>query len=98
MTESLCVAYNDVDFCFSVYEAGYYNVLCNDAVLCHHESLSRGSDENGEKKERLLTEADYLYKKHPALEQRDPFYSPNLTPYLGRFEWNLMLMEAGKNI
>ena len=87
--ESLCVAYNDVDFCFSVYEAGYYNVLCNDAVLCHHESLSRGSDENGEKKERLLTEADYLYKKHPALEQRDPFYSPNLTPYLGRFEWNL---------
>lgn len=87
--ESLCVAYNDVDFCFSVYEAGYYNVLCNDAVLCHHESLSRGSDENGEKKERLLAEADYLYKKHPALDQRDPFYSPNLTPYLGRFEWNL---------
>ena len=87
--ESLRVAYNDVEFCFSVYEAGYDNVLCNEAVLCHHESLSRGSDENGEKKERLLTEADYLYKKHPALDQRDPFYSPNLTPYLGRFEWNL---------
>ncbi len=87
--ESLRVAYNDVDFCFSVYEAGYDNVLCNEAVLCHHESLSRGSDENGEKKERLLAEADYLYKKHPALDQRDPFYSPNLTPYLGRFEWNL---------
>ena len=87
--ESLRVAYNDVDFCFSIYEAGYDNVLCNEAVLCHHESLSRGSDENGEKKERLLMEADYLYKKHPALEQRDPFYSPNLTPYLGRFEWNL---------
>lgn len=87
--ERLRVAYNDVDFCFSVYEAGYDNVLCNEAVLCHHESLSRGSDENGEKKERLLAEADYLYKKHPALDQRDPFYSPNLTPYLGRFEWNL---------
>ena len=87
--ESLRVAYNDVDFCFSIYEAGYNNVLCNEAVLCHHESLSRGSDENGEKKERLLAEADYLYKKHPALDQRDPFYSPNLTPYLGRFEWNL---------
>lgn len=87
--ENLRVAYNDVDFCFSVYEAGYDNVLCNEAVLCHHESLSRGSDENGEKRERLLAEADYLYKKHPALDQRDPFYSPNLTPYLGRFEWNL---------
>ena len=87
--ESLRVAYNDVDFCFSIYEAGYNNVLCNEAVLCHHESLSRGSDENGEKKERLLAEADYLYKKHPAFDQRDPFYSPNLTPYLGRFEWNL---------
>lgn len=87
--ENLRVAYNDVDFCFSVYEAGYDNVLCNEAVLCHHESLSRGSDENGEKRERLLAETDYLYKKHPALDQRDPFYSPNLTPYLGRFEWNL---------
>lgn len=87
--ENLRVAYNDVDFCFSVYEAGYDNVLCNEAVLCHHESLSRGSDENGEKRERLLAEADYLYKKHSALNQRDPFYSPNLTPYLGRFEWNL---------
>ena len=87
--ENLRVAYNDVDFCFSVYEAGYDNVLCNEAVLCHHESLSRGSDENGEKRERLLAEAHYLYKKHPALDQRDPFYSPNLTPYLGRFEWNL---------
>ena len=87
--ENLRVAYNDVDFCFSVYEAGYYNVLCNGGVLCHHESMSRGSDENGEKKERLLAEADYLYKKHPALYQRDPFYSPNLTPYLGCFEWNL---------
>ena len=42
--ENLRVAYNDVDFCFSVYEAGYDNVLCNEAVLCHHESLSRGSD------------------------------------------------------
>ena len=88
--ENLVVGYNDVDFCFSLYESGYYNVLCNGARLYHHESLSRGYDEgNARKEKRLLEERKYLYEKHPHLEKRDPFYSPNLTRYLGEFEWNL---------
>ena len=88
--ENLVVGYNDVDFCFSLYENGYYNVLCNGARLYHHESLSRGYDKgNIGKEKRLLEEKKYLYEKHPHLEKRDPFYSPNLTRYLGEFEWNL---------
>lgn len=88
--ENLVVGYNDVDFCFSLYENGYYNVLCNGARLYHHESLSRGYDKgNIGKEKRLLEERKYLYEKHPHLEKRDPFYNPNLTRYLGEFEWNL---------
>lgn len=69
---------------------GYYNVLCNGARLYHHESLSRGYDKgNIGKEKRLLEERKYLYEKHPHLEKRDPFYNPNLTRYLGEFEWNL---------
>jgi GT2 family glycosyltransferase len=38
----LKVAYNDVDFCLKVREAGYLNVWTPFAELIHHESASRG--------------------------------------------------------
>ena len=79
LDESMKVAYNDVDFCFKVYEAGYRNVQRNDAVLCHHESVSRGLDEGSEEKwDRLLTEKAGLYGKHPTLRSYDPYYSGEL--------------------
>ena len=75
MDEEMAVAYNDVDFCFKLLEAGYYNVQRNDAVLYHHESLSRGLDEYDEAKwERLLEEKAKLYEKHPDMKGWDPFY------------------------
>lgn len=75
MDETMAVAYNDVDFCFKLIEAGYYNVQRNDAVLYHHESLSRGLDEEDSGKwERLLTEKENLYAKHPQMRGRDDFY------------------------
>lgn len=75
MNESMAVSYNDVEFCFKLTEAGYYNVLRNDVVLYHHESLSRGLDEQDEGKwERLLLEKENLYTAHPQMDGRDPFY------------------------
>lgn len=79
--EELAVAYNDVELCFRLYEAGLYNVQANGAVLLHHESLSRGQDTSPEKQGRLENEKKRLYGKHPALEGRDPFYSPNLVQW-----------------
>ena len=76
--EELAVAYNDVDLCFSLYEKGYYNLVRNDVMLYHHESVSRGSDEEGEKAERLLRERKKLYQRHPGLYGKDPFYSKHL--------------------
>ena len=79
MDEALPVAYNDVDFCFRLLEAGYVNVQRNDVILCHHESLSRGLDEqSGEKWERLLSEKEALYGRHPAFAGKDPFYHKDL--------------------
>lgn len=72
--EELPVAFNDVDFCFSLFEKGYYNVVLQDVPLYHHESLSRGNDDDREKLERLLQEKDKLYERHPALAGKDPFY------------------------
>ena len=80
LDESFAVAYNDVKFCFDLLEKGYYNVVRTDAVLYHHESLSRGSDVLDKAKyERLLKERRRLYDIHPELEGKDPFYNPNLT-------------------
>lgn len=79
--EGLPVAYNDVDLGFKLYEAGYYNVVRNDVILYHHESASRGLDFEDEKKmKRLMREREKLYKLHPQLEGKDPFYNRNLAP------------------
>lgn len=78
--EDLAVAFNDVDLCYTIYEQGYYNVVRNDVVLYHHESLSRGKDgESSEKQLRLLKEKDLLYERHQALYGKDPYYHPYLT-------------------
>lgn len=89
LDEEMAVAYNDVDFCFKLIEAGYYNVQRNDAVLYHHESLSRGLDEDDAGKwERLLEEKANLYAKHPAMRGRDPFYHKELVDNASDYSCN----------
>lgn len=77
-SEELQVAFNDVDLCFTLYEAGYHNVCIHDCYAYHHESLSRGEDESVDRLERLLKEREKLYERHPGLEGKDPYYSVHL--------------------
>ena len=78
LQEELRVAYNDVDLCFTLYEMGLRNVIRNDVVLYHHESLSRGADIMSEEKmKRLKWERDYLYGKHPQFYCKDPYEGAN---------------------
>lgn len=84
--EDIAVSYNDVDFCFSLYDLGYRNVIRNDVVLYHHESLSRGDDAMSETKwDRLLHEKDFVYGRHPALKGKDPYYNPNLAGFKHKY-------------
>lgn len=72
--EGLAVAYNDVDLCFRLCGKGLYNVMRNDVILYHHESLSRGDDMQDEQKfKRLMAEKNTLYRRHPKLYRQDPF-------------------------
>lgn len=78
--EEMAVGFNDIDLCYKLFEKGYYNLIRNDAVLFHHESISRGEDHNNKKKhKRLLKEQHLLNMSHPAIIAGDPFYSPLLT-------------------
>lgn len=76
---NLAVAFNDVDFCLRLREAGLRNVWTPYAELIHHESVSRGRDESPEKQSRFNAEVAYMMKRWGALLQNDPAYSPNLT-------------------
>lgn len=76
--EKLEIAFNDVDFCFTLEKLGYYNVVINSLYAYHHESLSRGGDETQEKLERLKRERTLLYERHPELEGKDPYYPDDL--------------------
>lgn len=79
--EKLPVAYNDVDFCYCLREQNLRNVLRTDAVLIHHESISRGLDVMDDAKMiRLEKERSYLYEKHPRIiEKGDAFYNENFS-------------------
>ncbi|MBQ8118486.1 MAG: glycosyltransferase [Lachnospiraceae bacterium] len=86
LNEELAVAYNDVEFCFHLLKKGYRNVQRNDAVLCHHESLSRGRDDaSDEKWDRLYAERRKLYDLYPEYEGVDPYYSPYLVQDLAEY-------------
>lgn len=85
--ETLPVAYNDVELCFRLREAGFYNVVCQSVRLIHHESVSRGADNlSSEKRARLERDKRRLFALHPSYFQYDPFHSPNLHPNGINFE------------
>jgi glycosyltransferase involved in cell wall biosynthesis len=77
--ENLTVAYNDVDFCIKVREAGYRNIYTPYATLYHHESISRGQENTPEKQARFQSEFSFMQKKWGNLLKIDPYYNPNLT-------------------
>ncbi len=77
--EKLQVAFNDVDFCLKVREAGYRNLWTPYAELYHHESKSRGAEDTPEKVERFNREVNFMKTKWGKLLDADPYYNRNLT-------------------
>ena len=78
LDESFAVAFNDVDFCVRVRNAGYQNVFTPFAMLYHYESKSRGLDEAPEKRARFVSEVTRFqtrWKKE--LAAGDPCLNPN---------------------
>ena len=78
----LSVAYNDVDLCLRIREAGYHNVWTPYAQAYHHESISRGHEKSVEDVERREKEKWHLKDKHPEIFSKgDPYYNPQLTRF-----------------
>lgn len=75
----LKIAFNDVDFCLRILQLGRRNLYCAEAVLYHHESVSRGHEDTIEKKLRFESEVGYIQKHWHEYIRHDPAYNPNLT-------------------
>lgn len=85
--QELKVAFNDVDFCLRLREAGLRNVWTPYAELFHHESATRGQDLSPERQARFNREVRYMLERWNGLLQNDPAYNPNLT--LGADDFSL---------
>jgi glycosyltransferase involved in cell wall biosynthesis len=75
----LKVAFNDVDFCLRLREAGLRNVWTPYAELVHHESSTRGADLTPEQRKRFVAEVNHMKRRWGDLLLFDPAYNPNLT-------------------
>lgn len=80
LDESFQVAFNDVDLCMRIRQAGYLIVWTPYAELYHYESESRGAEDTPEKQKRFQGEVLRFQARWGAeLAQGDPYYNPNLT-------------------
>ncbi len=74
------VAYNDIDYCLRLWQAGYINVYTPFAVATHYESKSRGYEEGSDAYARYQRERSAFKEKYAAMfETGDPYYNPHLT-------------------
>lgn len=80
LSEEYRVAFNDIDFCLRVREAGYLVVYNPYAELYHYESKSRGCENTKEKMLRYQQEVQLFTRRwREILLKGDPYYNVNLS-------------------
>ena len=94
LDESYAVAFNDVDFCVRVREAGYTNVFTPFAQLYHYESKSRGMEDNPEKQKRFQGEVlRFQARWGNLLAAGDPCTNPNFDIQREDFSLKILPLE-----
>lgn len=87
---NFAVAFNDVDYCLRLREAGKRIVLTPHARLTHVESASRGKDDRRDRWDRFERELNQLRARWGEALLDDPTYNPQLSrdgvPY-GALAW-----------
>ena len=73
------VAFNDVDLCLRLDEAGYRSLWTPSARLIHLESATRGADRTGSTTDRFTAEAARMRERWGGRLAADPRYNANLT-------------------
>lgn len=77
--DNLGISYNDIDYCLRAIEKGLQVVWTPFALLYHHESASRKSDEKRSERTRAHQEQSYFLSRWQEKIFYDPAYNINLT-------------------
>ncbi|MCU0567004.1 MAG: glycosyltransferase [Oculatellaceae cyanobacterium Prado106] len=77
--EEMPVAFNDVDFCLKLTQAGLRNLCIPHVVLYHYESKSRGLEDTLEKQSRFQHDSQMMVDRWLDFVEQDPCYSKHLT-------------------
>jgi GT2 family glycosyltransferase len=72
------VAFNDVDLCLKLQQAGWRNVYTPHATLLHHESKSRGKDVSPQHIDRYRSELGALQQRWGTRHYADPLHNAHL--------------------
>ena len=80
LDEEYAVAFNDVDLCMRIRQAGYLIVWTPFAELYHYESKSRGMEDTPEKQRRFASEVTRFQRRwRKELDRGDPYFNPNFS-------------------
>jgi GT2 family glycosyltransferase len=77
--EALAIAFNDVDLCLRLREAGWRIVWTPAATLYHKESASIGRHNADERAQEWIAESHLMQSRWGKKLLSDPHYSPNLS-------------------
>lgn len=91
----LSVAFNDVDLCVKLRQAGWKIVFMADSVAEHRESVSRGDDFDQEKLARFMFENEVMRQRYEAVLPLDPYYNRNFSRESGVYR-ELRLLRPGE--
>jgi GT2 family glycosyltransferase len=75
----LTIAFNDVDLCIKLGNAGWQIIFAAETVAEHRESMSRGDDLNDSKVARFMLENEAMRQRHADILPHDPFYNPHFS-------------------
>ena len=82
----LKVAFNDIDYCLRLRNAGYRVIYNPFAVLYHFESKSRGLDISDEKAARHRVEAATFRARWVSVVDHDPYYNAHFERHARPFD------------
>ena len=88
------IAFNDVDLCIRMRQAGWRIIWTPAAMIYHYESASVGRHDSPERAEKFAQEVKMMRDSWGSSLDRDPFYNPNLSLAGESFTWRFHRVEG----